>query len=266
MNAGEIVISEGGWNIHGGSPCLHGRMPAIWPAWNVQYEGNLVVQFSEDTTVTRRICEAIKDQIRQGIYEPGASLPSTRALAAEWGVSRTTVTAAYAQLIAEGYVETRQGARAVVVQGLGPDVPKPRRAPAPSPARLSSYGQRVSNLPIPSAPLPGRLIADFRYGDVAAADFPTLAWKKAISAAILRRSARLRYGDPAGSPELRAALQGYLWCARGLRCDPDQIIVVNGSQQGLDLCVRVLLNPGEPAVIENPCYAAARDVLLATGA
>jgi GntR family transcriptional regulator/MocR family aminotransferase len=61
-------------------------------------------------------------------------------------------------------------------------------------------------------------------------------------------------------------LQGYLWRARGLRCDPDQIIVVNGSQQGLDLCVRLLLNPGEPAVIENPCYAAARDVLLATGA
>ena len=88
MNAGEIVISEGGWNIHGGSPCLHGEIPAIWPAWNVQYEGNLVVQFSEDTTVTCRICEAIKDQIRQGIYEPGASLPSTWALAAEWDVSR----------------------------------------------------------------------------------------------------------------------------------------------------------------------------------
>jgi len=59
-----------------------------------------VVQFSEDTTVTCRICEAIKDQIRQGIYEPGASLPSTRALAAEWDVSRATVTAAYAQLSA----------------------------------------------------------------------------------------------------------------------------------------------------------------------
>jgi hypothetical protein len=98
MNAGEIIISEGGWNIHGGSPCLHGEIPAIWPAWNVQYEGNLVVQFSEDTTVTCRICEAIKDQIRQGIYEPGASLPSTWALAAEWDNSRATVTAAYAQL------------------------------------------------------------------------------------------------------------------------------------------------------------------------
>ena len=69
---------------------------------------------------------------------------------------------------------------------------------------------------------------------------------------------RLRYGDPSGSPELRTALQGYLWRARGLRCEPDQIIVVNGSQQGLDLCARLLLDPGDPAVMENPCYAAAR--------
>jgi DNA-binding transcriptional MocR family regulator len=69
-------------------------------------------QLSDDTTITRRICEEIKDGIRQGRYGPGARLPSTRTLAAEWGVSRTTVTAAYGQLIAEGYLETRPGARA----------------------------------------------------------------------------------------------------------------------------------------------------------
>ncbi|QRM33301.1 PLP-dependent aminotransferase family protein (plasmid) [Microvirga sp. VF16] len=217
-------------------------------------------------TVTRQICEAIKDQIRRGVHGPGARLPSTRALAAEWGVSRTTVTAAYGQLIAEGYLETRQGARATVVQGLGLDVPKLREVPAPVTVRLSSYGQRVLDLPIPSPPLPGRLIADFRYGDVAAADFPTLAWRKAISAAILRRPARLGYGDPAGSLELRAALQGYLWRARGLRCDPDQIVIVNGSQQGLDLCARLLLDPGDRVLVENPCYGLARQTFSAVGA
>jgi DNA-binding transcriptional MocR family regulator len=68
-------------------------------------------QLSDDTTITRRICEEIKDGIRQGRYGPGARLPSTRTLAAEWGVSRTTVTAAYGQLIAEGYLDTRPGAR-----------------------------------------------------------------------------------------------------------------------------------------------------------
>jgi GntR family transcriptional regulator/MocR family aminotransferase len=225
-----------------------------------------VDQLSDDTTVTRRIYEAIKDQIRRGVYVPGARLPSTRALAADWGVSRTTVTAAYGQLIAEGYLETRQGARATVAQGLGPDVTKPRRAPAPATARLSSYGQRVFDLPAPVRSPPGRLIADFRYGDLAAADFPTLAWRKAMNAVILRRPASLRYGDPSGLHELRVALQGYLWRARGLRCDPDQIVIVNGSQQGLDLCARLLLEPGDPVLIENPCYALARQTFAAVGA
>jgi GntR family transcriptional regulator / MocR family aminotransferase len=225
-----------------------------------------VVQSSADTTVARRIREAIKDQIRSGVYGPGARLPSTRALAAEWGVSRTTVTAAYGQLIAEGYLETRPGARASVAQGLGPDVTKPRRAPAAAAARLSRFGRRVSDLPAPVRPPPGRLVADFRYGDLAAADFPTLAWRRAMNAAILRRPASLRYGDPSGSPELRAALQAYLWRARGLRCDPDQIVVVNGSQQGLDLCARLLLDPGDPVVLENPCYALARQTFAAVGA
>ncbi len=240
-------------------------MPAIWPAGNIQFESTSVGQLTEDTTVTRRICEAIKEQIRLGVHGPGARLPSTRALAAEWGVSRTTVTAAYGQLIAEGYLETRQGARAIVVQSPGPDMTKQQKS-RPAKARLSAFGQRVLDLPAPASRVPGRLVADFRYGDVATADFPTLAWKKAVNAAILRRPARLGYGDPAGSPELRTALQGYLWRARGLRCDPDQIVIVNGSQQGLDLCARLLLDPGDGVLVENPCYGAARQIFSAVGA
>src|SRR3954464_1804511 len=94
--------------------------------------------------VTQRICEAIKGQITSGLLGPGARLPATRSLAAEWGVSRTTVTAAYEQLVAEGYLEPRQGARAQVAQGLGP-APVPPGQPGPSelPGRLSAYGQRL---------------------------------------------------------------------------------------------------------------------------
>lgn len=219
------------------------------------------------TLLVRRICEAIKSQIRSRMYGPGTRLPSTRALAAEWGVSRTTVTAAYEQLLAEGYLETKQGARARVAHGLSQDAPEPRqRLPSTPPIRLSGYGRRVTDFPSPTPRELGRIAIDFRYGDLAAADFPTLAWKRAVSATILRRPARLRYGDPCGSPELRLALQGYLWRARGLRCDSDQIIVVNGSQQGLDLCARLLLDPGDRAIIENPCYALARQIFIAAGA
>ena len=219
------------------------------------------------SSVTGRICEAIKSRIAAGLYGPGARLPSTRALAADWGVSRTTVTAAYEQLLAEGYLETRQGTRAQVASGLRQMAAEAeQRLPATQTIRLSGYGQRVADLPSPPRPGPERLIADFRYGDLSGADFPALAWKRALNAALLRRPERLRYGDPCGSPELRAALQGYLWRARGLRCEPDQIVVVNGSQQGLDLCARLLLDPGDKAVIEDPCYLLARQTFLAAGA
>ena len=217
--------------------------------------------------ITQRICEAIKGQIASGRLSAGARLPSTRALAAEWGVSRTTVTAAYEQLIAEGYLEARQGARTQVAQGLGLAPAPPGQVGLPArPDRLSAYGQRLAAFDLPSAPDAGRMVADFRYGDLAAADFPMLAWRKAVGAALLRRRGRLRYGDPRGSAELRTALQSYLWRARGLRCELDQIIVVNGSQQGLDLCARLLLDPGDRVVMEDPGYALARQVFLAAGA
>lgn len=216
--------------------------------------------------VVPAICEAIKSQIRTGGFGPGGRLPSTRALAAEWGVSRTTMTAAYDQLLAEGYLETRQGARAQVVRGVGATDLKSHSTQALSAVRLSDYGQRVSDFPVPPQSDSSQLVADFRYGDLSAADFPTLAWKKALNAALLHRPSRLRYGNPSGSRALREALQGYLWRARGLRCEADQIVVVNGSQQGLDLCARLLLNPGDRAVIENPCYNLARQTFVAAGA
>ncbi|TPG58466.1 PLP-dependent aminotransferase family protein [Roseomonas nepalensis] len=216
--------------------------------------------------VTPRIVETIKARIASGLLGPGDRLPSTRALAAEWGISRTTVTAAYEQLIAEGYVATRPGARAEVARGLGRS-PAPPSSPAAAaaPGRLSAFGERLAGFALPSAPAPSP-VADFRYGDLSAADFPSLAWRKAVTGVILRRPPRLRYEDPCGSPRLRAALQGYLWRARGLRCAPEQIVVVNGSQQGLDLCARLLLDPGDRALMENPGYALARQVFLAAGA
>jgi GntR family transcriptional regulator/MocR family aminotransferase len=177
------------------------------------------------------------------------------------------VTAAYEQLIAEGYLETRRGARARVAQGLGTQaaVPGPP-APAGAHHRLSAFGQRLADFPPPPGPDRDRPVADFRYGGLAAADFPLLAWRKAVGGALLRRRTRLRYGDPRGSPDLRTALQGYLWRARGLRCEPDQIVVVNGSQQGLDLCARLLLDPGDRVAMEDPGYGLARQVFLAAGA
>jgi GntR family transcriptional regulator / MocR family aminotransferase len=215
----------------------------------------------------QRIVASIRQRIEAGLDGPGAALPSTRALAAEWGVSRTTVTAAYEQLIAEGYLEVRQGSRARVAAGLargtGGRVAQPSAAGG---ARLSAFGRRLAALPPAPAPGVDGLVADFRYGEVSARDFPKLAWRKAVTAALLRPPAILRYGDAAGSPALRQALQGYLWRARGLRCSAGQVIIVNGSQQGIDLAARLLLDPGDGVVMEEPGYALARQVFEALGA
>ena len=217
--------------------------------------------------ITQRICEAIKGQIASGLLGPGARLPSTRSLAAEWGISRTTVTSAYEQLSAEGYLETRQGARTQVAQALGRSSAQPGQSAAQAaPDRLSAFGQRLAEFPLPPSAGAKRLIADFRYGDLADADFPLPAWRKAVTGALLRRRARLRYGDPRGSLSLRVALRSYLWRARGLRCEPEQIIVVNGSQQGLDLCARLLLDAGDRVVTEDPGYNLAHQIFVAAGA
>ncbi|WP_348640481.1 aminotransferase class I/II-fold pyridoxal phosphate-dependent enzyme, partial [Mesorhizobium sp. M2E.F.Ca.ET.154.01.1.1] len=107
--------------------------------------------------------------------------------------------------------------------------------------------RRLLAMPSPPEAQPAR-VADFRYGDLSGADFPVLAWRRASNKAILQRGARLRYGDPQGSLALRSALQTYLWRARGISCTPDQIVIVNGSQQRLDICARLLLDPGDAFV------------------
>ncbi len=217
----------------------------------------------EEQGVARRIIAAIKQRIHGGEYRPGDRLPSSRALALEWGVSRTTVTAAYAQLIGEGYLLNRPGARAVVARGLAA-APIPKVAAPASERTLSDFAERLLALPAP-ARFQAYRVADLRYGDLNGADFPMLAWRRALNRASLRRAERLRYSDPQGSALLRAALQSYLWRARGISCAPEQIVVVNGSQQGLDLCARLLLNPGDRFVMEDPGYVLARHAFAAAG-
>ena len=211
----------------------------------------------------RQIYRVLKAQILNGVFSATGKLPSSRALAAELGVSRTTVTAAYEQLVAEGLIAVRQGARPAVSALARP--PSDKAPQAASAIRLSAYGERA--LAIRAWRSPGKPLAvDFRYGDLAPGDFPTLAWKRAVDAVLAQRPAQLAYADPCGSPRLRAALQGYLWRARMLQAAPEQIVIVNGSQQGLDLCARLLLDPGDAFVIEEPCYAMARRVFANTGA
>ncbi|NTJ66210.1 PLP-dependent aminotransferase family protein [Agrobacterium rhizogenes] len=212
------------------------------------------------------IYESLKEQISEGVFGETGRLPSSRGLAQELGVSRTTVMIAFEQLDAEGFIELRQGTRPRVVKAAVGRPNHEKQIHDPETVRLSSYGARLRSFSPWSVASPGKILMDFRHGDLAGTDFPSTAWRKAVAEAASRRPDRLSYANPRGSTRLRMALQGYLWRARTIRCDLNQIIIVNGSQQGLDLCARVLLDPDDCFVIENPCYDMARQIFTGVGA
>lgn len=211
--------------------------------------------------------QRLRAQIVDGSLPAGARLPSTRVLAGDLGVSRTTVTAAYEQLAAEGYLDTAPGRLACVAGNSAP----PPAAAAPvrseaSPPALSTFGRRMAATELPEPTGVGGPPIDFLYGVVAAGDFPALAWRRAHAREALQRPPALHYAAPEGEAVLRQALQAYLARARGLACTAGQIVVVNGAQQALDLCARVLLDPGDRVAVEDPGYASARRCFEAAGA
>ena len=221
--------------------------------------------------LSRVLYEEFRARIADGTYAAAAALPSTRALAAERGLSRATVTLVYEQLAAEGFIETRTGAASrVAVGAASPGTARRTRVRPPAPnrlaGRLSAVGERIAALGMEDAnrTTPGEI--DFVYGPLAGSDFPTLTWMKALRAVERQRSRRLEYEDPRGNLELRKALQAHLSQTRGLACSMDQLMVVNGSQQALDLCARLLVDPGDGVVVENPGYRMAHHAFEAYGA
>jgi GntR family transcriptional regulator / MocR family aminotransferase len=232
-----------------------------------------------DGPLFRQLYRALRQGIVNGTVPAGTRLPATRALAVELSVSRTTVLLAYEQLAAEGYLDGRRGSGSYV-QAVDAVAPARRKAVAPTrlesvtppPPRLSPFGVFLTDRrsrPIFSSYVSGRprLPYDFRYGAPSLQDFPVQIWQRCLGRRARRASASFYdYGHPQGSPALRAALAGYLLRGRGVRCDPDQILVVSGSQQGLDLTARLLLAPGDVAAVEEPGYEGARRAFLAAGA
>ena len=175
----------------------------------------------------------------------------------------------YEQLAAEGYIETAPGARARVSAGTGTR-PRPGPQPAAGPPKqapaLSAYGERVRALAFPPRPVADGRRIDFLYGALADDDFPKLAWRRLYNRALTRRQHALYYATTEGEADLRAELQGYLLRARGLSCTPDRILIVQGAQQAIELCAKVLVDPGDRVVLEEPCYLMARRTFESIGA
>jgi GntR family transcriptional regulator/MocR family aminotransferase len=149
----------------------------------------------------QRVCEIFRLKIHAGELSPGEKLPSTRALASDLGVSRSTVVTVYEQLASEGYIETAPGSRARVSLTL----PRPAKAQRPSlkpiqseQRKLSAYGRRTSALNLPVTPEIKLREINFLYGAIADEDFPRLMWRKLYNQALMKRQASLYYDAPEG--------------------------------------------------------------------
>jgi len=215
-----------------------------------------------------QIYRCVRGCIRDGLIVGGHCLPSTRALAADLRVSRTTVLLALEQLRAEGYLVARQGS-GTFVASLLPERRKPEVKPLANAVAHPPFSQRGRLLAKMSAP--DRRLASsgpcaFRLGTPALDLFPWQQWSS-ITRECLRalKPSQLDYGQLAGLRELREAIAVQMQ-SRGTRCDADQVQVVTGAQRGLDLIARMLLDPGDAAWMEEPGYTGARGALEAAGA
>jgi GntR family transcriptional regulator/MocR family aminotransferase len=216
----------------------------------------------------RQIYRGLRRAILAGTFATDEPLPSTRDLAQQLGVSRTVVLLAYDQLLAEGFVVGRVGSGTYVAEGLV--APRPARTGRSAAIRLSRFGTfAVETAARVTFHEPRRkaLRYDFAYSRSDVELFPFAQWTR-----LLHRRARqvrvreLDYGPPTGSEVLQRAIAAHLRRSRLVDCDASQVIVVNGSQQALDLVARVLIEPGDRVAIEDPSYEGTREVLHAAGA
>ena len=224
-----------------------------------------------------QLYRALRSQILAGTLPPGARVSATRALATELGLSRNVVMLAYEQLLAEGYLVARTGAGTFVASDLPQQFTTPSNTTEVTqsvrqmPVQLSAYVRRIEHDATASeftwAPRHTPLPYDFRYARPSVVDFPHETWCRVLARCARRASIRdLDYGPPEGVPALRETIADYLARARAVRCTPEQVVILNGSQQGFDLTARVLINPGDRVVLEEPQYRAARVVMQAVGA
>jgi GntR family transcriptional regulator/MocR family aminotransferase len=222
--------------------------------------GDLVVDLGTRGDRAAAVYRALLGAIRGGRLGPGERLPPTRALAADLGVSRTTVATAYDRLAAEGFLTARVGAGTFVADAARPARP-PRRGTDLVPRSGWAHG------PQPTSGTAAKPAYDFRVGIPDARLFPFDTWRRLVTAELRVGAHDLgTYADPAGHPPLREAIAHQLALSRGVTAVADEVLVTYGTQQAVDLVTRVLVSPGDVVAVEEPGYPMARAVFESYGA
>lgn len=212
----------------------------------------------DNTPLYRQLCDALEAAIATGAINPGERLPSERDLALQLGISRTTAVNAYRELEARGLVRGYVGRGTFVAAG-----PDPTGAPFAWRGKVSIGALRTED---PGLRWLARSAGDPEVISFAAAVaarecFPMDAFRETIDEVLRRRgSAALVLSPTEGLPELRRAI------ATRHRVHPNQVLVLNGAQQGLDLISRCLLDPGDTVIVDRPCYLGAIQTFRAAGA
>ena len=218
-----------------------------------------------------QMADQIREAIRCARIAPGTRLPSSRRLSEQLEISRNTVVRAYDELLMEGIVEARPASGIYVVEqpashpAFTPAVPVPGVQPPVTRMPMPLRKVRAENTPQPTR---GRMLFDFFPGRPSADLFPLKTWRRLLQANLTHGGAAgfTQYGDPAGLPALRTAIANHLAASRGIVADPSRIVVVSGTQEGLNIAARLFLARGSLSIVEDPCYGGAAAAFSAAGA
>lgn len=220
-------------------------------------------------TLRRQLEDQLRGAILSGQLAGGARLPSSRALAGELGISRPTIVQVIDGLVAEGFLETRQGSGSFVARSIPAHLPQVARWVEPdeaSPARppnLSAMGARFAALDMDIGAQDARPFLP----NVPAYDrFPFALWQKCVNRQSRQpHRSRMSYGDPAGFPPLRRAIAEYLALHRGDGCDPEQIVITPGGHAAFMIAALALTDPGDGILFEDPGPLVARQLFESLG-
>lgn len=223
-------------------------------------------------TLQLQIFEQIRRLILDGRLRPGACMPASRVLAADLRVSRNTVVLAYERLEAEGYLAIRQPTGTFVSRNVIFDSPSLPVAPVTDDQDAAAMRRRArlvfrGESHIVVSPYDKPVPYDFWVGRPDARLFPARLWQNVNNRKLHQmRDGISGYSDPAGLWALRQAVADYVGVARGIKAATNQVLIINGIQEGLNILARLFVRRGTEVAIENPCYRGAANVFASHGA
>ncbi|HZA05117.1 MAG TPA: PLP-dependent aminotransferase family protein [Propionibacteriaceae bacterium] len=223
---------------------------------------NLQLTLTGGTDLGSQLYRQLRDAVLDGRLRDGERLPATRELARDLAVSRNTVAGAYDRLTAEGFLAARVGAGTFVRTGSGR--PRSRRS---APAGVITPRPVWRELVVSSTSEEMTPAYDFRIGIPDGRLFPVQTWRRLLNRQL--RTSMLtdaRYRAPGGHPSLRAAIARHLGVSRSVHAAAEDVLVTRGAQQAVDLVARVLVEPGDCVVVEDPGYPPVRQLMRSLGA